>query len=389
MSDADDADPGPVPDSGAETDLACLEGGDPVERFEAGFARLAGTRFALGLASGTAALHTALLAADIGPGDEVLVSPYGWGQTVAAVLLTGATPVFADIEPTTGNLDPGAAAAAVGARTRAVLVTHLFGIPADLGRLGALCRDRGLRLIADGAQALGARHAGRPIAAWADITCFSLGRGKPLSIGEGGMAVTSDTDLYERMLLVSQHPLRALGTLEDPLLRASVTGFGLSYRLSRPACETGLARLAGVGAWIARWRALARALVRRIGSVEGLVLTTEAAGDTRVHHALVLRALGDGLHDPRPGLIERLASLDLDAVPGPVRTPLHLRFPFARERTGRWFPKAMWPAGDHPSWRPGSCPRAERRCACEELQLDLDGLEKLDADLSDRPSSRC
>lgn len=356
-----------------DAELSCLEGGGALARFEEAFANLVGAPQALGLSSGTAALHTALLACDIGPGDEVIVSAYGWGQTVAAVLATGATPVFADIDPDTGNLDPAAAAAAVGPDTRAVLVTHLFGRSADMAALRNLCERHALALLADGAQALGALHRGRPIAAWADITCFSLGRGKALSVGEGGMAVSADPLLHQRMTLVSQHPVRALRELEDPGLRRAVTELGLSYRLARPACELGLARLPGVESWIRRRRAQAARATERLAGLAGIIVPHEPPGERHVYHALVLRAVPiEGGGDPRTGLIAGLEGLGIAAWPGPVRTPLHLRTPFSAEAGGPWYPRGLRPRRRHPSWCPGSCPRAERRCRVEELRVHLD-----------------
>ena len=132
--------------------LLSANGVNPVvEDFEGAFAKTAGAEWALALSSGTAAVHTALLACDLGPGDEVIVSPYGWGQTVAAVLYAGATPVFADIDPETLALDPACAAHVISPRTRAILVTHMCGLPANMKALETVARDNGLRLIADGA----------------------------------------------------------------------------------------------------------------------------------------------------------------------------------------------------------------------------------------------
>ena len=358
----------PADDLDDGMELSCIEGGGVLERFETAFAEAAGAPFALALSSGTAALHTALLACDLGPGDEVIVSPYGWGQAVAAVLLVGAVPVFADIDPVTGNLEPAAVAAVVSSATAAVLVTHVFGAPADMRALRELCTRQGLWLLADAAQGLGARCGGRPVGALADISCYSLGLGKAVSVGEGGMAVTADVDLLERMLLVSQHPLRGLREIESPLLRASVSELSLSYRLSRPACELGLAALRRLDAKIAARRAVAERLRRRIATLEGLALTGECAGDRHAYHGLVLRAAaGPADTDQRSGAIAALAAQGIQAARGPVRRPIHLRPPFAEATGPRWMPRALLPHARHPSWRTGSCPAAERRCAAEEL----------------------
>ncbi len=384
-----------------DDDRAVLAGAGAIEGFEQGFAALAGAPFALAVASGTAALHIALLAADIGPGDEVIVSPYGWGQTVAAVLATGATPVFADIDADTGNLDPAAARAVVSARTRSVLATHLFGLPADLDGLRALCDRHGLLLVADAAQALGATWHGRPVGAWADLTCFSLGPGKLLSVGEGGVVVTARPDLLERMILVSQHPLRALREVEEPRLRQSIGAFGLSLRLSGPAARRGLSALAGIAPRLAARRDLARKLSGKLTGLQNLVLPGDRGPAGHAWHAYVARAMvpneepdsagcalareaGDVISRPttelgsnpddgdyRAKLLEQSGALGLEATTGPVITPLHCRPPFAAGPRGYWYPRALRPCRRHPTWKRGACPRAERRCADQEIQFAL------------------
>ncbi|SHJ27541.1 DegT/DnrJ/EryC1/StrS family aminotransferase [Wenxinia saemankumensis] len=172
--------------------------GETVERFEARFADYCGTRHAVAVNTGTSALHLALLAAGIGPGDEVITVPATFVATVAAIVYTGARPVFVDIDPATWTMDPAAVAAAVTPRTRAILPVHLHGRLADMERLAALANRHGLALIEDAAQAHGAERAGRRAGAWGDMGCFSFYPGKNLgACGEGGAVTTDDPALAE------------------------------------------------------------------------------------------------------------------------------------------------------------------------------------------------
>lgn len=160
--------------------------GKMVERFEAALAAELGLVQPVALASGTAALHLALAVAGVGPGDEVILPPQTFVATGLAVLHAGAIPVFADIDPTTGNLDPASAAARVTDRTRAILTVHWAGSPCALDALAAIASAHGIPVIEDAAHALGATYRGRPIGAISRFTCFSFQAIKHLTTGDGG-----------------------------------------------------------------------------------------------------------------------------------------------------------------------------------------------------------
>ncbi|MBI1171362.1 aminotransferase class V-fold PLP-dependent enzyme [bacterium] len=167
--------------------------GEPVECFEENFASYCGTKYAIGVNTGTSALHLALLAAGIGPGDEVITVPMTFVATVAAILYTGATPVFVDIDPVTWNMDPRQIGAAITRRTRAILPVHLHGRLADMEAIRAIARLHDLVVIEDAAQAHGAERDGRRAGAFGDIGCFSFYPGKNLgACGEAGAVVTSN-----------------------------------------------------------------------------------------------------------------------------------------------------------------------------------------------------
>jgi dTDP-4-amino-4,6-dideoxygalactose transaminase len=180
--------------------------GEHVARFEAAFAGYTGRRYCVGLNSGTSALHVALLRAGVGPGDEVVTTPFTWISTAWAISYCGARPVWADIDPDTGNLDPAAAECAITSKTAALLAVDLYGNPADLPALEHVARRHTIPLIEDAAQAHGARLRGRRAGSWGLFSCFSFYPSKNLSaVGEAGAVVTDDADLAQSLRELRDH----------------------------------------------------------------------------------------------------------------------------------------------------------------------------------------
>jgi dTDP-4-amino-4,6-dideoxygalactose transaminase len=183
--------------------------GPRVEALETAIARLAGTRHAVALASGTDALILALRALDIGPGDEVVTSAYSFFASAGAIALVGAKPVFVDIDPATWNLDPSHVAEALTPRTRAIMPVHLFGQCADMEAILALASPRGIAVVEDAAQALGAADGGRPAGSMGAFGCFSFYPTKNLGgLGDGGIVTTDDDALADRVRLLRAHGSR-------------------------------------------------------------------------------------------------------------------------------------------------------------------------------------
>jgi dTDP-4-amino-4,6-dideoxygalactose transaminase len=174
--------------------------GSEVAAFETEFAAYCGAKHGIGVNTGTSALHLALLAAKIGPGDEVITVPFTFVATVSAICYTGATPVFVDIDPRTFNIDASAIEAAITERTKAIVPVHLYGQPADMDPILAIARRHGLKVIEDACQAHGAEYHGRRAGSLGDLGCFSFYPGKNLgAYGEGGMVVTDNPD-YARTI---------------------------------------------------------------------------------------------------------------------------------------------------------------------------------------------
>ncbi len=188
---------------------SAFSGGPYAESFEQAFAAYLGVPHCVGVNSGCSAIHLALLALGIGPGDEVILPAFTFVGSAWGVLYCGATPVFADVDPETGCLDPKAAEAAVTRRTKAVIAVHLYGRPAETARLKALCRSRKLKLVEDAAQSHGARDNGRMTGAIGDVGCFSFYPSKNLgAAGEGGAVVTSSRALADRVARLRNHGQR-------------------------------------------------------------------------------------------------------------------------------------------------------------------------------------
>ena len=177
--------------------------GSEVAKFEEEFASYCGAKLGMGVNSGTSALHLALLAADIGPGDEVITVPFTFVATVSAIHYAGATPVFVDIDPRTFNMDPAAVEAAITPRTRAILPVHLHGQTAEMEPILAIARKHGLLVIEDAAQAHGAEYRGQRAGSLGDMACFSFYPGKNLgAYGEGGMVVTDNPDYARKIRML-------------------------------------------------------------------------------------------------------------------------------------------------------------------------------------------
>jgi perosamine synthetase len=244
--------------------------GPRLAEFEQRFAAFVGAAHACALSSGTAGLHLALRAVGVGEGDEVVTSPFSFVASANSVLYERARPVFADIDPVTLNLDPEAAAAAVGERTSALLPVHIFGYPADMPAFEALAASNGLAIVEDACEALGARHAdGAAVGGRGHPAVFGFYANKQLTTGEGGMVTLADPALKERIDSErNQGRAPDMGWLDHDRL-------GFNYRLSDIACALGIAQLARLEQMLAD-RARVAALYRE--ALAGVASSPEGEG---------------------------------------------------------------------------------------------------------------
>ncbi len=207
-----------------------------IEEFEQQFAAWCGSRYAVATNNGTTALHLALVALGVGPGDEVIVPTLTYIASANSVTYCGATPVLVDVDPVTLTLDPDAVAAAVTPRTAAVMPVHLYGHPADMDPLLALADEHGLAVVEDAAEAHGARYRGRRVGSLGTCAAFSFFGNKIITTGEGGMVTTDDPDLARRLL---QHR----GQGQDFERRYWFPIVGFNYRMTNVAAAIGVAQL--------------------------------------------------------------------------------------------------------------------------------------------------
>jgi len=345
--------------------LSSIAGGGPVREFEKQFASYLGVRHALGLSSCTAALHTALIVCGVAAGDEVIVSPYTWGQSVSPVLFVGATPVFADIDPLTYNLDPASVASRVTPKTKAIIVVHLFGHPGPMDELALIARQHGLAIIEDCAQAAGATYQGKKVGTLGDAGCFSLGYGKALCGGEGGVLVTNDDYIFERAVFCTQHPLRQAQDVRDPDLRRMIDSLGYNYRIHPLAATIATAHLESLGSRNAARSAAFRILSERLAGIPGIRPVEVAPGCEHTFHRYTPTFV--------PGELEGISrevyvqALDAEGVlisAGPVGIPIHQRGLLAR-----WHRLYANCSRRRHRMKSGQCPVAEHRCAQTELAL--------------------
>jgi dTDP-4-amino-4,6-dideoxygalactose transaminase len=235
--------------------------GPRVARFEALFAERVGAKFGVATTSCTTALHLALHLAGVGPGDEVICPSYSFIATANAVLYAGATPVFADIEPDTWNLDPDDALGRMTPRTKAVLPVHQVGLAADLDRFEPFAA-RGIAIVEDAACAIGSLYRGRPIGSHGHITCFSFHPRKTISVGEGGMLMTDDPAVAD-----AARSLRSHGASISDRARHDAGGMvfeeyrelGYNYRMTDIQAAIGIAQLGKLDRLLVRRKEIARA----------------------------------------------------------------------------------------------------------------------------------
>jgi perosamine synthetase len=259
-----------------------LAQGPEVEAFEGEFAPVAGARHAVACANGTAALQLALLAVGVGPGDEVIVPSLTFAASANAVLACGARPVFCDVSDEDYCIDVADAATRVTPATKVVMPVHLYGQPADMDAVRKLADERGLMVVEDAAQAVGATIGGRAAGSFG-VAAFSLYATKNVMSGEGGMVTTNDTALDERLRLLRNHGMSE---------RYVHTTFGLNLRLTDFAAALGRVQLARLGDGMARRRENAAFYRAQLEGIRGLILPREMPGRTHAWHHFTIRVPG-------------------------------------------------------------------------------------------------
>ena len=278
--------------------------GSNVQQFEVDFARYCGTEFAIGVGSGTEALHLALLACGVSDGDEVITVPNTFFATVEAIALVGALPVFVDIDPKTYNIDVSQIESKITAKTKAIIPVHLYGHPADMGPIQELARAHNLAVIEDACQAHGAAYMGRRTGSLGHVGCFSFYFTKNLgAYGESGIITTSDPDIAGRCRLLRDHG-------QNPKYYHSI--IGLNARLDEIQAAVLKVKLRHLDEWTEKRRSIAQAYYDGLPSQ--LVMPQEMPWAKHVYHLFVIRTpererlrvwlegkgISSGMHYPVP-----------------------------------------------------------------------------------------
>jgi dTDP-4-amino-4,6-dideoxygalactose transaminase len=312
--------------------------GPEVESFEQSFAAYHGTRYAVGVDSGTAALHLALMAYAIGPGDEVITTTMTFIATAAAVSHAGATPVFVDIDPRTYNIDPARIEAAITPRTKAILPVHLYGQPCEMDAILQVANKHGLRVIEDACQAIGANYKGRRAGSLGDAGCFSFYPAKNLgAAGDGGMLITNDDALADCVRKLRDH---------GRISKYSHGMIGFTYRLDGLQAAILGVKLPHVDAWNEARRQHAARYSALLREIPGLTVPYEGQGCRSIYHVYALRA------SRRDALLDHLRSKGIGAS---IHYPL---------------PVHQQPAYAFMNLPTGSYPRAEA-LSQEEISLPI------------------
>ncbi len=311
--------------------------GSEVAAFEQDFAAYSGTTECIALNSGTSALHLALLAAKIGPGDEVITVPFTFVASVAAVLYAGAKPVLVDIDPSSFTIDPAAIEAAITSRTKAIMPVHLYGQAANLDPIVEIARRHGLVVIEDAAQAHGAKYKGRPVGSIGDMACFSFYPGKNLgAYGEGGAVTTSNPEYARAIRMLRDW---GQGRKYHHVLR------GYNYRMEGFQGAILRVKLKHLDKWTEARRAIVRQYSDLLVDCD-IETPKEMAWGRHVYHVYTLRA------DDRDGL---QAALTAEGIQTGIHYPV---------------PVHLQPAYADLGYGPGAFPHAEK-AAKQVLSLPL------------------
>ncbi|MEC0328209.1 UDP-4-amino-4,6-dideoxy-N-acetyl-beta-L-altrosamine transaminase [Paenibacillus macerans] len=283
--------------------------GPAIQAFERKVAEYVGAKYAVAFTNGTAALHGACFAAEIGPGDEVITTPITFLASSNCVLYQGGTPVFADIDMDTYNVNPSEIESKITERTKAVIAVDFTGQPVEIDRISMLAHDRNLVLIQDAAHSLGASYAGRKIGSWADMTMFSFHPVKHVTTGEGGIITTDDDRYYERLLLFRSH-----GMTREPEKLTRTDGpwyyemqeLGYNYRMTDMQAALGASQMDKLDDFIARRREIAATYNEFFSTLPGLVVPKQHPMAESSWHLYVIRWLPEYFAADRREIFEAL-----------------------------------------------------------------------------------
>ncbi|MCM1161403.1 MAG: UDP-4-amino-4,6-dideoxy-N-acetyl-beta-L-altrosamine transaminase [Roseburia sp.] len=269
-----------------------LTTGPAITEFEKAVADYTGAKYAVAIANGTAALHAACFAAGIGEGDEVITTPITFAASANCALYCGAKPVFADVKADSYNIDPADIERKITEHTKAIVAVHFTGQPCEMDEIHEIAKKHNLIVIEDAAHALGADYKGKKIGSLSDMTTFSFHPVKHITTGEGGMILTNDAHLYERLVLFRSHGI----TRDEKLMHKNEGGWyyeqldlGYNYRITDLQCALGLSQMKKLDGFVAKRRELVARYNEAFGQVEGIICPKQIEGCNNSYHLYVIQ----------------------------------------------------------------------------------------------------
>ena len=293
--------------------------GPEVTRLEQNFAKLCKAKHAVAVNTGTAALHSAVMACGVKQGDEVILPSFTFVATAEAVVLAAGKPVFADIDPQTYNLSPASVEKAITKKTKAILPVDLYGFSADMKPLREIAEKHGLALVEDAAQAHGATYAGKPAGCFADAACWSLYASKNMTTGEGGLVTTDNDQMDDTLRMIRSHGEKA---------KYASLILGNNYRMSEMQAAIGNVQLEKLPSFVAKRRQNAQQMTKILQKSSRLVLPYESKDQLHSWYLYTAR-LKDGEETERNRILEELKKQGIGAEAYYVN-PVH-QMPFYRE----------------------------------------------------------
>lgn len=294
-------------------------GGVKIKEFEKSFAEHFHAKYAITVNSATSGLIVAVGAIAVGPGDEVIVSPYTMSASATAILMFNAVPVFADIDERTFNISPESISKVVTKRTKAILVPNIFGHPADYNEIWKIARKHNLRIIEDNAQAPGARYRDKYTGTIGDIGVFSLNYHKHIHTGEGGVCLTNDKALAERMQLIRNHAEAVAGEKGETNY---VNLLGYNFRMGEMEAAIGIEQLKKLNTLVRSRVHIAEALSEKLSDIQYLTTPYLAHGSKHVYYNYGLKYAGSKV--PREKIVKALNAEGVEVAGGYVK-PLYLQ----------------------------------------------------------------
>jgi perosamine synthetase len=281
--------------------------GDYIKRFEQAFCEFIGVKHALSTSSCTGALHLSMLGLGIGKDDEVIVPDISWVATASAVSYLSAKPVFADVLPDTWCIDPESIERRITKRTKAIMPVHLYGNPANMTEIIRIAEKYDLRIIEDAAPAVGSEHAGRRVGSFGDISGFSFQGAKLMVTGEGGMLVTNDSELFNRVRHFAEHGRLSTGF--------EITDIGYKYKMSNIQAALGLAQLERIEELIARKEQIFEWYKTELSGIEGIILNKQNCNSDKSIYWMTSIILDKNVKISRNEFMKRLFERGIDTRP--------------------------------------------------------------------------